>query len=683
LRSSARHVLLAAGAAMAFSAGVSCLPATASSQVRDAHGVAVIAGNRNYRHDRATDVTYAHRDAAAFRRYVVEVLGYDPDRIIYVRDATLGRLTEVFGNERNHQGELWSILDPKGRSDVVVFYSGHGGPGLTDKRGYLLPVEAGPDTAEIGGYPLDLLYRNLGRLAEARSVRLFVDACFTGESHTGMLITKASPVIARAGLPESVADKLVVLTAASSDQLASWDDKARHGLFTKHLLDALYGGGDLDDDGRVTLAEAKSYLDDEMTKAARRMRRRQVANLMSAVDDAVLSVKPPAGYPARREISLLTPDGVPFEDVSPAASRLSQLLGRPFSVEAKEPSGWTDLHYAAAANAPKLIDALVEAGMAADVRLRDRTSDRPKFGERLVQTLAALGHNENFEDWRADGETPLMIAAYSNAGNAVTALMSNGADVNATNKDYRESPALSYAVQSNHVGLVKPLMNLTRMENAKFLGTAFKFGSYESATVLLERITNPNKEAKAAMRDALSIAFSKPSHKRTPALINVAQEILAFRIDVNHIVFKYYKETLLHKAVLSLYPEAVRELLKHGADANARQVDDMTPLHLVSRMDFRDKYWSQYPQETIAELLIQHGANVNARDRWGLTPLHWLGLGAEPLANFTGMLIRAGADVNAKDSDGYTPLDKWRPGVYAAKKLIAAGARCNRTCEKE
>ena len=42
------------------------------------HGVAVIIGNRTYRNERIPEVDYAHRDAEAFKRFVLEVLGFDP-----------------------------------------------------------------------------------------------------------------------------------------------------------------------------------------------------------------------------------------------------------------------------------------------------------------------------------------------------------------------------------------------------------------------------------------------------------------------------------------------------------------------------------------------------------------------------------------------------------------------------
>ncbi len=65
-----------------------------------------------------------------------------------------------------------------------------------------------------------------------------------------------------------------MITAARGDQVASWDEDAKHGLFTRHLLDALGGAADAgrhgNGDGKVTASEVKSYLDREMTYAARR-----------------------------------------------------------------------------------------------------------------------------------------------------------------------------------------------------------------------------------------------------------------------------------------------------------------------------------------------------------------------------------------------------------------------------
>ena len=95
----------------------------------------------------------------------------------------------------------------------------------------------------MNGYPIDLLYENLGRMTEAASIRVFLDACFSGDSQAGMLIRSASPMFVSASLPDLSGKAMAVLTAASGDEVASWDERAEHGMFTHHLLDALYGCG--------------------------------------------------------------------------------------------------------------------------------------------------------------------------------------------------------------------------------------------------------------------------------------------------------------------------------------------------------------------------------------------------------------------------------------------------------
>ena len=273
--------------------------AAVGAQVTNPHGVAVIIGNRTYAGD-IPEVEFAHRDAEAFRRYVVDVLGFDPENIIDLRDATQAEMWSTFGSRTTaERSDLWSWLNEEHGSDVVVYYSGHGVPGLKDRRGYLLPSNADPNTVEINGYPIDVLYENLGKLTEARSVVVYLDACFSGDSDQGMLVRSASPVYVSAALPEEAGERLLVLTAASGEQLASWDREAGHGLFTHHLLDALYGGGDADGDGEVTAREAKQYLDRHMRRAARRTYGRHQDAGLNGLPETVLSSALGGDFPAR------------------------------------------------------------------------------------------------------------------------------------------------------------------------------------------------------------------------------------------------------------------------------------------------------------------------------------------------------------------------------------------------
>jgi hypothetical protein len=271
-------------------------------KVADAHGremapirrknrrsIAVIIGNKNY-NGRVPSVDFAHNDADAMKHFIINKLGYREGNIFDLRDAGVNAISALLGNEKSHEGELFNVIR-KGQSDVIVYYSGHGVPGLKDERPYLLPVDGDPNSAEITGFSVDTMYANLAKLP-ARSVTVFLDACFSGESEKGMLVSSASGISVKPKLPLSKSN-MTVITAAQGNQLASWDPKARHGLFTKHLLDALNGEADGkgygNDDGKVSLSEIKNYLDDEMTYQARATWKRRQNAYVRGSGDTILS----------------------------------------------------------------------------------------------------------------------------------------------------------------------------------------------------------------------------------------------------------------------------------------------------------------------------------------------------------------------------------------------------------
>ena len=64
----------------------------------------------------------------------------------------------------------------------------------------------------------------------------------------------------------------------------------------------------------------------------------------------------------------------------------------------------------------------------------------------------------------------------------------------------------------------------------------------------------------------------------------------------------------------SLQVEAVEFLLSNGANVNARNRENRTALHLVSKSRNSNN-------EKIFKLLIQKGANFHAQDQWWRTPL--------------------------------------------------------------
>jgi hypothetical protein len=281
-------------------------PPISRARPEDPDAIAVVIANSRYRNG-IPAVDYARNDGQAAQAMMRDIFGLRPGNIIVLEDAGQADLFSIFGNTSSHEGKLWSWVRP-GRSKIYVYYSGHGVPGTRDGRAYLLPVDADPGTAEINGYPLELLYRNLAKLG-VRSVTVILESCFSGLTERGPLIRSASPVFLKATQP-TVGSGLTILSAAQSDQIASWDHAAGLGMFTHYLMRALYGEADGgrwgNGDGNVTLGEIETYLDDEMSYAARREYRRVQQSSLIGDRQAILGavgvgsgVSTPGSQPAR------------------------------------------------------------------------------------------------------------------------------------------------------------------------------------------------------------------------------------------------------------------------------------------------------------------------------------------------------------------------------------------------
>jgi len=245
---------------------------------------AVVVGERDYRNGDVPPVRFAYNDAEAIRQYLVETKGYPEEDVVVLKDPNQSDLMAYFGTETDPEGKLYDAVTREKLDEVFVYFSGHGVP-TEDGAGVLLPSDADPLKPGLTGYKLETLVRNLNRLRDAH-VTLAVDSCFSGLSHDGTLIRAASPVFLAARPEKTGLSNGVVFTAADGREIASWDERLRMGLFTRHLLEGMLGKADRtvgNGDGRVELFEMEAFLQTYVGREAnRRYSRQQTPQVVGA-----------------------------------------------------------------------------------------------------------------------------------------------------------------------------------------------------------------------------------------------------------------------------------------------------------------------------------------------------------------------------------------------------------------
>ena len=100
-------------------------------------------------------------------------------------------------------------------------------------------------------------------------MNVVIDACFSGMSNKGMIITKASPLMIETIQPNS--GKIKVFASSNQDEVSSWYPEKRHSLFTYFFLKGLQGTADKNKDKRITYGELYEYVSENVPYYARRL----------------------------------------------------------------------------------------------------------------------------------------------------------------------------------------------------------------------------------------------------------------------------------------------------------------------------------------------------------------------------------------------------------------------------
>jgi hypothetical protein len=253
---------------------------------------ALIIGIGTYRDERIRPLAYTHADAEAFAALLKDErrCGLAPEnvRILLDEEATL------FNIKNSISGWLYQNATPG--CTVFVFFAGHGGV-ESDRTGlepdgtakYLLPWDTYANNLFASALS-NMEFHHLLNTIKAKRLVIFMDACYAG----GVAQRGARDL----GIVSNPYERLAegegrIVIAASKPNQRSWEDTTLgHGIFTHHLIEALSGQSDSDNDGYASIMEVYKYLERNVPLSARRLSRSDQEPLLfgNLAGDIVLPV---------------------------------------------------------------------------------------------------------------------------------------------------------------------------------------------------------------------------------------------------------------------------------------------------------------------------------------------------------------------------------------------------------
>lgn len=215
-------------------------------------------GINKYKNNRL-NLNYAKDDAMSFAKAISK----KSKRLFNILE--INTLYDLEANKQNILEQLKLLTEKVKINDVFIFYyAGHGA--MVDDNFYFIPSDCPRlyDVNEVNKKAIiaDEIQEQFKNIKALKQV-VIIDACQSGGATEKLATRGAADEKALAQL--SRAAGVHVLASAGSEQYATEFKELGHGLFTYVLLDALNGKADgAPLDGKVTIYELKSYLDDQV-----------------------------------------------------------------------------------------------------------------------------------------------------------------------------------------------------------------------------------------------------------------------------------------------------------------------------------------------------------------------------------------------------------------------------------
>jgi tetratricopeptide (TPR) repeat protein len=224
---------------------------------------AVVVGISDYQDPGIPDLRFADKDAEAFANYLRSNAGGKLDndhlKLLINQQATMAQFA-------NALDWLWEVC--KEGDQAIIYFSGHGDvekKSLT-QPGFLLCWDAPARVYMAGGaFALPMLQEVVSTLSVQNKAKVIVitDACRSG-TLAGSSVGGAQATAAN--LSKQFGNEIKIMSCQPNEYSIEGEQwGGGRGAFSFHLIDALYGLADNNNDQFVTLQEVGRYLEDHVT----------------------------------------------------------------------------------------------------------------------------------------------------------------------------------------------------------------------------------------------------------------------------------------------------------------------------------------------------------------------------------------------------------------------------------
>ena len=219
-------------------------------KVRDA--VAIVIGIQNYKN--LPNASYAINDAIQFKDHAVRYLGVKPENVKLLTDNNAQRADILLAFKYWLPAHINS-----GKTDVIIYFSGHGLSQEQVKQRYFLPFDVNTDLLEETAINQKNLFKQISQ-AGAKSVVVFLDTCFSGVNRVGQTLAQNQRAVNLKQNADALPAGFSVLSAASNQQVAYGDDSLQHGVFTYFLLKGISAEQGGQNSRQVNLGQLAEYV---------------------------------------------------------------------------------------------------------------------------------------------------------------------------------------------------------------------------------------------------------------------------------------------------------------------------------------------------------------------------------------------------------------------------------------